>query len=805
MVQRGKPRRPRAASAGGTEWVGGRRSMRFYVTEGDPYRPEMIVWLQLPEGLIVAHDLVAPGEDASIAASLRRAIQATGASPQRIRVADELLAGEVRAAFGDRLDVRVAPTPELDALFADLARALPEGGEPPSYFEDGLVEEGTVARMFRAAEMLYRAAPWKVAGSDQALRLDIPALGVEGACVSIIGQLGESFGLIVFPSYVAFERILQAASDGPPRSPAGEVDLGTSVLSLDFERGADVPPAMRAEIARHGWSVAGPKAFPIVMRRDRDGVPAPVNDRDVRIATECAFAVASFVLRHREVFEAESFEPVCESSGMEESGITVRLTAPYDAHGDFDLHAESPAGAISTSAVGANKVGRNEPCPCGSGKKYKKCCLAGEQVERVEGRRHLANHELDNRLVESIHRYAMGRFGEAWRSAVTDIGEMLGEEPAALQLLLPWTAYTLEMDGRPVPAWLVEERGRHLAPAERVWLEVQRDAWLSVWEVIECEPGVGVVVRDLLSGETRRVTEVSGSRSMVRRDAVLGRVVVQGDVSVFCGMFPRVLPPDAAAAVVARARRRLRSKGTVAPSRLRNAALGRALIGWWAETVRECEAKAARPPKLHNTDGDELLLTTDHFAFNPGLRGRMEAALRTIEGVVPPDDGDPGGGYDFARPGNAMHAHWDNTIVGRASVADDGLRVETNSIARADRLRGLIEEACGGLLRHRAREHADPLSKTSRRSSVVARENEPPGPEAVQALLQFKQAHYRSWLDEPVPALGGKTPRQATRTERGRAEVDLLLRTMENHEQRGAPEAVFDFAEVRRELQLPGS
>jgi len=23
-----------------------------------------------------------------------------------------------------------------------------------------------------------------------------------------------------------------------------------------------------------------------------------------------------------------------------------------------------------------DKVGRNEPCPCGSGKKYKKCCLA---------------------------------------------------------------------------------------------------------------------------------------------------------------------------------------------------------------------------------------------------------------------------------------------------------------------------------------------------------------------------------------------------------------------------------------------
>ena len=28
------------------------------------------------------------------------------------------------------------------------------------------------------------------------------------------------------------------------------------------------------------------------------------------------------------------------------------------------------------------KVGRNEPCPCGSGKKYKQCCLKKEQVGR---------------------------------------------------------------------------------------------------------------------------------------------------------------------------------------------------------------------------------------------------------------------------------------------------------------------------------------------------------------------------------------------------------------------------------------
>ena len=28
------------------------------------------------------------------------------------------------------------------------------------------------------------------------------------------------------------------------------------------------------------------------------------------------------------------------------------------------------------AARAVNKVGRNDPCPCGSGKKYKKCCGA---------------------------------------------------------------------------------------------------------------------------------------------------------------------------------------------------------------------------------------------------------------------------------------------------------------------------------------------------------------------------------------------------------------------------------------------
>lgn len=35
---------------------------------------------------------------------------------------------------------------------------------------------------------------------------------------------------------------------------------------------------------------------------------------------------------------------------------------------------------INGSAEKSSKIGRNEPCPCGSGKKYKKCCGMGGQV-----------------------------------------------------------------------------------------------------------------------------------------------------------------------------------------------------------------------------------------------------------------------------------------------------------------------------------------------------------------------------------------------------------------------------------------
>jgi uncharacterized protein YecA (UPF0149 family) len=39
-----------------------------------------------------------------------------------------------------------------------------------------------------------------------------------------------------------------------------------------------------------------------------------------------------------------------------------------------ELDVLNPGETINVPYIAPLKVGRNDPCPCGSGKKYKKCC-----------------------------------------------------------------------------------------------------------------------------------------------------------------------------------------------------------------------------------------------------------------------------------------------------------------------------------------------------------------------------------------------------------------------------------------------
>jgi hypothetical protein len=60
-------------------------------------------------------------------------------------------------------------------------------------------------------------------------------------------------------------------------------------------------------------------------------------------------------------------------------------------------------------------------------------------------------------------------------------------------------------------------------------------------------------------------------------------------------------------------------------------------------------------------------------------------------------------------------------------------------------------------------------------------------------VKQVTDRHYADWCDEPIPALDGKTPREAVQTAFGRIEVVELLKDYENSNARLPPQQQYDY------------
>ena len=498
-------------------------------------------------------------------------------------------------------------------------------------------------------------------------------------------------------------------------------------------------------------------------------------------------------MKHPRLFALESDRPACESS-YGNDGLEVRLCAPYQAYPEFDI----PAPAAASPAQRAlPKLGRNDPCHCGSGRKYKRCHMREDQERPIEPPPTAPapdDRGVEGRLVDRLIEYAGDRFGRAWVEHVRAF-----EDPEnAMVLAVPWTIYDVEIEGDTVANWFFEEHGRTLSPAERTILASEQAAWLTVWEATAVEPGASVTFEDLLSGEVRTVIEKTASQLLVARDAVLARIVDLDDGSYLAGLYPRVLPPEDAAEVVRLARSRLRRKRAVPVERLRDTGFGRYLIRKWEKSVIAHDRRREVPPQLTNSDGDPFLLTVDRFRLQPGTGPDVATKLAAVDGADSHVDADDC--YVFTRAVDDSRSLLTNVVIGHARLDGNILRLETNSVSRADHLRARVESACGDLLAHQIREHVDP------RSPEIARDGNEKPPEPTAEMDAFMhdhlRRHYATWPDHPLPALGGMTPREAARTADGRRELDVVLKSMENREARLRGADGFDFSGLRRELGL---
>jgi hypothetical protein len=690
----------------------------------------------------------------------------------------------VLAATGKKLGFVPGPLPtEALVARAGLAVALtlgPMGGGG---------DASAVIRLLEAFAAFWRARPWERFNGDDPLPVTLAAAGrLVGREASVMGMGGEQFGIALYEKPGSVRRVGDLVEAG--RFAEAHKVAGVAVT-------IDPEPEYAVRAVEEAYAIPG---VPIPLAVGKSKARACSSEEILALAAALE-AVAQLMPARREGRAvAEAGPSRCEA----------RVTVTGDPMRQEGQEVGAPV-AASAPAPSRARTPRNAPCPCGSGKKYKKCHLAEDEAAESSGRspddeaRRLAErdpfHALDGRMVDEILGLARQRWGKKFDpgGALAELG--LDERSA--QLLVPWCVCHYDApDGRTALDLLdLGDRGP-LSAEERDWRDAQRVACFSVLEVTWVKPGEGVGVRDLLTGDQHLVREVSGSRTLVARDVILARVAEYRGKAFFCGMHSRSLPPRAGAAVVRGLKSELGVRTKRAPrDDLRVAADEGVLFVAWEAAVAELDRRP--PPKLANTDGDPLLLTTDHFTVSSGAEIEVRKRLLALPGVQA--DGDAPGDLrvTFTKPGNAMHKSWETTIMGSATLGEAGLRVEANSVARADRLRALVEKACVGQLAFRAREHSDPAALL-RNSTKPAAPSAPEDPDVAAELADLKARHYRDWLDERIPALGGLTPRQAAkRSGKPRRELELVLAEMEHGEARLPAKERFDVSELRRELGLP--
>lgn len=452
-----------------------------------------------------------------------------------------------------------------------------------------------------------------------------------------------------------------------------------------------------------------------------------------------------------------------------------------------------------------HKVGRNDPCPCGSGLKYKKCCLDKDRPAAAVSSEEFA-------ATASAIAWLKTNYADEVDDAIceTYLGGTHQEYLDTLHALPPGPKGMLEIN---IGEWLVSDAvikvggkrvravdlalgpgGPLLTAHGKEWVTAIGENPLSFYEVQEVTPGEGLTVKDLLGIDAPAVTvtERSASKTLVKWDIFGARIARRPDGHVFTGA---IYPMDRQ-----RAHKCLEeildelAREKVADGETYREIVGTTIADYWLEQFTE---ERSLPQVVHASTGDPISLTVDRYAVTDW------DALSAILSAQPDVEGDIDEGWIRFEP---MKDQMRRSRASLTKKSADTLEVFCPTLKLADGARPWLEKIAGTVIRFKAREIVDPMSP----KAMAAARSKPPKEEIppelkAQVEREFLRRHYERWPDEPVPALGGKTPKAAVRTKKGRQAVIELLKEFEIHEARKASRAggePFDFGFLWQRLGL---
>ncbi|MFO7708056.1 MAG: SEC-C metal-binding domain-containing protein [Desulfobacterales bacterium] len=450
-------------------------------------------------------------------------------------------------------------------------------------------------------------------------------------------------------------------------------------------------------------------------------------------------------------------------------------------------------------------IGRNQPCPCGSGKKYKKCCL-NEAAAPSLGFYYRRLSEAHDGLVKHLMACADRIFGEQavhaamhefllWPKAEEDLSEDTLDRAGSL--FWPWYLFNWEYQpedaaaalagpkGRTVAELYSQERGVRLDSLENRLIDNINRKPYSFWEVLRVEKGKGMALLDILTGTQIEIQERSGSEYVHPGDLLFGRAVTVDGVGMLIGLSPTIIPPGRKTDII-ELRKQLHRRNKVITDNT---------LSEYDTEIRqvyfELDRSLHAAPQMQNTDGHAL----EFHRLIYEVRNTEEAfeklcdlcATMTPKELSADAERDDAGRMvrveiPWGRRGHKKVSELPNTILGRITIDGRRLAAEVNSAERAAALRREIDARLGGAGRFKVDEIQNLDALMNERNSRAAetkisleQEGLMQQPEVREQVAELMARHWESWVDQKIPALGGKTPREAVKTDDGREAVAALL------------------------------